>query len=141
MFELNEVSAACRLSLVACRLSLVAYRLSLPPGEYFFGPTEEGAKFVSDGTVGRMPEGGLASSIMGMDTMVRTMARATRAALPDVIRMASLTPAERAGVARQVGSLAQGKLADVLVLDRKLAVKRVFIGGCEHLAQRPGRGV
>ena len=105
--------------------------LGLPPGEYLFGPTEQGAKFVSDGRVGRMPEGGLASSIMGMDTMVRTMARATRAALPDVIRMASLTPAERAGVARQVGSLAKGKLADLLVLDRKLAVKRVFIGGCE----------
>lgn len=109
--------------------------LGLPPGEYFFGPAEEGAKFVSDGKVGRMPEGGLASSIMGMDTMVRTMARATRAALPEVIRMASLTPAERVGVARQVGSLAKGKLADVLVLDRKLAVKRVFIGGCEHAPQ------
>lgn len=106
--------------------------LGLPPGEYLFGPEAQGAKFISDGKVGRMPEGGLASSIMGMDTMVRTMARATGAPLPDVIRMATLTPAERAGVAQGVGSLAKGKLADVLVLDRKLAVKRVFIGGVEH---------
>jgi N-acetylglucosamine-6-phosphate deacetylase len=45
--------------------------------------------------------------------------------------MATLTPAERAGVARKVGSLERGKLADVLVLDKKLAVKRVFIGGQE----------
>ena len=92
-------------------------------------------KFVSDGKMGRMPEDGLASSIMGMDTMVRIMARATRAALPDVIRMASLTPAERAGVARQDGRLSKGKLADVLVLDRKLPVRRVFIGGREHVAR------
>jgi N-acetylglucosamine-6-phosphate deacetylase len=96
----------------AARLCLVTdanRALGLPPGEYFFGPTAQGAKFVSDGKVGRMPEGSLASSIMGMDTMVQTMARATAAPLPAVIRMASLTPAERAGVARQVGSLTKGK--------------------------------
>jgi N-acetylglucosamine-6-phosphate deacetylase len=43
--------------------------------------------------------------------------------------MASLTPAERAGVARSVGSLEVGKRADVLILDQKLHVKRVFLHG------------
>ncbi|MDP3070559.1 MAG: amidohydrolase family protein [Opitutaceae bacterium] len=109
--------------------------LGMPPGEYRFGSIVDGPRIHSDGKVGRMPTGDLASSVVGMDTMVRTMARASEAPLPDVIRMASLTPAERAGVARQVGSLEKGKLADVLVLDRKLAVKRVFIGGREHRAQ------
>ena len=51
------------------------------------------------------------------------------AVLPEVFRMASLTPAERAGVSREVGSLAPGKRADVLVLSRKLLVKQVFLGG------------
>lgn len=114
--------------------------LDMPQGEYRIGPATDGALFVSDGLVGRMPGTGvLASSIMGMDHMVRTMARATKAPLPDVIRMATLTPAERAGIAREVGSLANGKLADVLVLDRKLAVKRVFIGGEEFKTTRPRR--
>jgi N-acetylglucosamine-6-phosphate deacetylase len=106
--------------------------LDMPPGDYRIGPAKDGSLFFSDGLVGRMPNStALASSIVGMDTMVRTMARATKAPLPDVFRMATLTPAERAGVARKVGSLEKGKLADVLVLDKKLAVKRVFIGGDE----------
>jgi N-acetylglucosamine-6-phosphate deacetylase len=108
--------------------------LDMPKGEYRIGP-HDGTTFISDGLVGRMPgTGTLASSIMGMDHMVRTMARATKAPLPDVIRMATLTPAERAGIARKVGSLEEGKLADVLVLDKKLAVKRIFIGGEEFRA-------
>ncbi len=74
--------------------------LDMPPGEYRIGPAGDGSLFRSDGLVGRMPDSdALASSIMGMDTMVRTMARATKAPLPDIIRMASLTPAERAGIA------------------------------------------
>ena len=111
--------------------------LDMPPGEYRIGPAKDGSLFFSDGLVGRMPKStALASSIVGMDTMVRTMARATKAPLPAVIRMASLTPAERAGVARKVGSLDTGKFADVLVLDRKLAVKRVFIGGEQFPARK-----
>lgn len=109
--------------------------LDMPPGEYRIGP-EDGTMFISDGLVGRMPGGPLASSIMGMDHMVRIMARDTKAPIHDVVRMASLTPAERAGIAKKVGSLEKGKLADVLVLDRKLGVKRVFIGGEEFSTKR-----
>jgi N-acetylglucosamine-6-phosphate deacetylase len=111
--------------------------LDMPPGEYRIGP-HDGTMFISDGLVGRMPgTGALASSIEGMSHMVRVMARDSKAPLQDVIRMASLTPAERVGIARKVGSLEKGKLADVLVLDKKLAVKRVFIGGREF---QPGQG-
>ena len=65
--------------------------------------------------------------------MVRTMVAATSAPLHDVIRMASLTPAERAGISGETGSLAVGKRADVLVLNAALEVQRVLIGG-EELA-------
>jgi N-acetylglucosamine-6-phosphate deacetylase len=110
--------------------------LDMPPGEYRIGP-HDGTSFISDGLVGRMPgTGALASSIEGMSHMVRVMARDSKAPLHDVIRMASLTPAERVGIARKVGSLEKGKLADVQVLDKKLAVKRVFIGGSEF---QPGQ--
>jgi hypothetical protein len=40
-------------------------------------------------------------------------------------------PEGGAGIAREAGSLAPGKRADVLVLDRRLRVRRVFIGGAE----------
>jgi N-acetylglucosamine-6-phosphate deacetylase len=67
-----------------------------------------------------------------MDTMVRTMASQTSARLPEVIRMASLTPAERAGVSRETGSLEVGKWADLLVLSPGLEVKQVFVRGQEY---------
>lgn len=110
--------------------------MDLPPGEYRFGNQDDGTWFTSDGHVGWASGGSLASSIVGMDSMVRTMKKRTTASLPEVIRMASLTPAERTGIAQRTGSLERGKSADVLVLNRKLEVKRVFIAGVEH-AQSP----
>jgi N-acetylglucosamine-6-phosphate deacetylase len=103
--------------------------LDMPSGRYRFGPDKDGSWFTSDGKVGWAPSGSLASSIVSMDHMVRHMFKSTSASLPEVIRMASLTPAERTGIARQTGSLEVGKRADVLVLNRKLMVKRVIIGG------------
>jgi len=105
--------------------------LGMPPGRYRFGPEEDGAWFESNGKVGFVPGSGLASSAVGLDTMVRNMKVMTKAPLEDVIRMASLTPAERAGVAENVGSLERGKLADIVVLDRRMKVKRVFVAGQE----------
>jgi N-acetylglucosamine-6-phosphate deacetylase len=66
-----------------------------------------------------------------MDHMVRQMKRDTSATLSEVVRMASLTPAELTGMAKHTGSLEIGKNADVLLLNRKLEVRRVFIGGIE----------
>ena len=85
--------------------------------------------FRSDGKVGWAPSGSLASSIVGMDSMVRHMWQNTSASLPQVIRMASLTPAERTGIADQTGSLDVGKRADILVMDEGLSVVDVFVGG------------
>jgi N-acetylglucosamine-6-phosphate deacetylase len=61
--------------------------------------------------------------------MVRVMKRNTSASLPEVIRMATLTPAERTGIATETGSLEVGKQADLLVLNRRLAVRRVMVRG------------
>ena len=104
--------------------------LDMPPGEYIFGHAATGTPFRSDGKVGWAPTGSLASSIVGMDHMVRHMKQSTSASIPDVIRMASLTPAERTGIAQQTGSLAVGKRADLLVLNSDLSVRQVVIRGC-----------
>ncbi|PRH87824.1 N-acetylglucosamine-6-phosphate deacetylase [Labrys okinawensis] len=103
--------------------------MDMPPGQYRFGSREDGSWVWSDGHSVRGEDGSLASSMHGMDRMVRTMARAIGGDLPAVIRMASLTPAELTGIAGEVGSLAPGKRADIVVLDREFEVERVFIGG------------
>ncbi len=108
--------------------------LDMPPGRYRFGSGEDGTWMESDGAVGFVPGHGLASSVMGMDTMVRTMASQTTARLPEVIRMASLTPAERLGMADQIGSLETRKWADLLILNRQLEIERIFVRGQEFAA-------
>lgn len=105
--------------------------LGMPPGRYRFGPIEDGAWFESNGKVGFVPGSGLASSVVALDTMVRNMKALTAAPLEEVVRMASLTPAERAGIESEVGSLEAGKRADIVILDRRLQVRRVFVGGVE----------
>ena len=105
--------------------------VDMPPGDYRFGPVADGQWFRSDGKVGFQPGKGLASSVVGMDTMVRNMKNMTSASLPEAVRMGSLTPAELTGTASETGSLELGKRADVLVLNKKLDVQRVFVDGCE----------
>ena len=111
--------------------------LDMPPGRYRFGSATDGTWFESDGRVGRSG-GALASSVRGMDHMVRSMVAATGLPLPTVVRMASLTPAERAGIASEVGSLEEGKRADIVVLSPRLAVRSVVVGG-RICVRRPAR--
>jgi N-acetylglucosamine-6-phosphate deacetylase len=117
------------------RLALVTdcnRALGMPEGRYMFGPLDGGEPFVHRDGVGIMPDGNsLASGATGMGHAIRTFHRVTGTSLPEVIRMASLTPASIVGWADRIGSLEPGKLADVLVLDDQLHVKRVFVEGRE----------
>ncbi len=103
--------------------------MDAPPGEYVFGPAGSGTVVFSDGMSVRGADGGLASSMHGMDVMVRTMAKAVGRNLHSVIRMATLTPAELVGIDGEFGSIAVGKKADIVVLDRSLEVCVVIIDG------------
>jgi N-acetylglucosamine-6-phosphate deacetylase len=104
--------------------------LDLPPGEYLFGSLDGGEPVYSDGAVGLMPDRkSLASSVRGMDFMVRHMHRAAGVDLPTAVRMASLTPARILGLERDVGSLDAGKHADIVLLDQQLAIAGVWVGG------------
>jgi N-acetylglucosamine-6-phosphate deacetylase len=104
--------------------------LDLPPGDYVFGPTDGGETVYSDGSVGLMPDRtGLASSVRGMDFMVRHVHQAAGIDLPTAVRMASLTPAKILGLDGEIGSLEAGKRADILLLDKDLQVNAVWVGG------------
>jgi N-acetylglucosamine-6-phosphate deacetylase len=124
-----------------CLVTDSSRALGMPPGEYVMGPADSGERFVSNGRVGYQTDSAsLASTVVGLDTMVRNMRKMSGASLPDVVRMATLTPAERTGIADDVGSLEPGKRADVVVLDRALNVRRVFIAGTEFQGGRPAAG-
>jgi N-acetylglucosamine-6-phosphate deacetylase len=104
--------------------------LDLPPGIYTFGSLDGGEPILSDGAVGLMPDGrSLASSVRGMDFMVRHMHKVVGVDLPTAVRMASLTPAHILGLDAELGSLGVGKRADILLFDDDLRVNSVWVDG------------
>jgi N-acetylglucosamine-6-phosphate deacetylase len=115
--------------------------LDQPPGLYTFGPLDGGETFYSDGGVGLMPGStNLASSVRGMDFMVRHMHQQVGLDLPAAVRMASLTPATIIGMQNEIGSLAAGLRADFLFLDADLNLTNVFLDGEEVALPRPADG-
>jgi N-acetylglucosamine-6-phosphate deacetylase len=122
------------------RLALVTdcnRALDMPDGEYLFGPIDGGEQFVRHDGVGLMPDRrALASSVQGMDHIVRTFIESTGCPVWEAVRMASFTPARIAGFDRDYGSLEVGKRADLLVLSRDLHVQRVFQDGREQSIAR-----
>jgi N-acetylglucosamine-6-phosphate deacetylase len=125
-----KIKGAERLALVTdCNRAL-----DMPEGQYIFGPADCGEPFLNRDGVGVMPDGlALASSVRGMDHMVRTFVALTGRPVWEAIRMASLTPATIAGRQDEIGSIAAGKRADLLVLSQNLHVRQDFIGGGELL--------
>ena len=107
-----------------CLVTDASRAQNMPPVRYRIGPVEDGSCIESNGKVGLGPirEGltgkGLASTVVGMDTMIRNMKKLTAAPIEEVIRMATLTPAERAGIEAESGSLEPGKRADLIVLEQ-----------------------
>ena len=65
-----------------------------------------------------------------MDRAFRTIVDGFGRSVVDAAAMCSTTPARQLGLSR-FGVIAQGAVADVVVLDRAFRVERTFIGGQE----------
>ena len=82
----------------------------------------EQAAFLEDGT--------LAGSTLTMDLAFRNIVTKFGGSLVDAARLCSTSPARALGLSG-FGVLADGAMADIVVLDRALRVRRTFIGGQE----------
>jgi N-acetylglucosamine-6-phosphate deacetylase len=94
-------------------------------GEYELGGQ---AVVVSGGVVRLARDGAIAGSTLTMDSALR---RAISAGLSivDAARMAATTPARAIGLDREVGSIAPGRRADLVLLDEDLRLVRVMRAG------------
>ncbi|MFI9589599.1 N-acetylglucosamine-6-phosphate deacetylase [Nonomuraea sp. NPDC052265] len=98
----------------------------LGDGDYVLGPMRVR---VTDG-VARLVEGGsIAGSTLTMDAAFRRGVRELGMSLPDAVQVASLTPARVLGLAEEIGSIAVGKAADLVVLSGELEVDGVLKNG------------
>ncbi|QBD77778.1 N-acetylglucosamine-6-phosphate deacetylase [Ktedonosporobacter rubrisoli] len=96
----------------------------LPDGDYEF---VRRIIHVADGKV-CLEDGSLAGSALTLDRAVRNMV-AFGASWADAIRMATLTPARIAGIAKRKGQVAPGADADLVVLDEHGLVRGTWVNG------------
>ena len=77
-------------------------------------------------------DGTLAGSDLDMAGAVRNSVERLGLALPDVLRMASLIPARFLRLDHEMGRIAPGYRADLVLLDEALQVKQTWIGGNDN---------
>ncbi len=102
------------------------YMTGLGDGEYRIGDYKQ-LRIVKDG-VCRTPEGHIAGSCVSMLAGARNLLH-MGVPLEEVSLMGSLNPARALGAEASVGSLAEGKAADIVVCDGELNIKAVFVDG------------
>jgi N-acetylglucosamine-6-phosphate deacetylase len=77
-----------------------------------------------------LDDGTLAGSTLTMDRAFRQIVEAFGCSVLDAARMCATTPARALGL-RGHGEIAEGAVADLVLLDRELRVVRTFLGGQE----------
>lgn len=105
-----------------------------PDGDYTIAGTPAR---VRDG-IARTPEGALAGSTLDMRHAVENLARFVNIPIVDAVIAATRNPASEVGVAGDVGVIAPGARADLLLCrvdesEKKIDIFRVFVGGNEIL--------
>ncbi|WFG96071.1 amidohydrolase family protein [Spiroplasma citri] len=99
---------------------------ALPDGEYQFGPlpvVKTGQQVVIKGTTT------IAGSVATYDYCVRNFHQFTNCSLQDLALVASTNIAKQLGIYSTTGSIAVGKLADLVVLDVDLKVLMTLCEG------------
>jgi len=85
---------------------------------------------VKDGEA-RLENGSLAGSVLTLDQAVRNINSLNILDLPKTISLVTRNPARILGLGGKLGTLAPGYLADMVLMDKDLNVKRVFKEGKE----------
>jgi N-acetylglucosamine-6-phosphate deacetylase len=98
----------------------------LPDGVYDWGELQ----VVLKGNEIRLKDSGvLAGSVLHLNYGVRNVLNWTGLPVPDVVRQASLTPAENVGLAKEMGSLKKGKKANLAIFDENFECLATYLKG------------
>ncbi len=97
----------------------------LDDGEYTLG----GQAVTVCGNQARLADGTLAGSVTNLMNCVRFAVKTAGIPLGDAIKCATVNPAKSIGIYDTVGSLAPGKVADIILLDSQLNIIRIIHHG------------
>lgn len=98
--------------------------------ESYLGPVDPRNRVIIEDGVAKLPDrSSFAGSIGTMDNAFRFAVCDAGVAIDDAVRLTSLTPAELLGMDDRKGSIAPGKDADLVLMDRHFNVRAVFLAG------------
>jgi len=121
------------------KLSLITDAMvaaGLPCGEYTLADGQSLTTTPAE-DVARRSDGALCGSVLSMCGALGNFIKHTAAPLETVLTMVSEAPARAVGIFDHKGSLDAGKDADVVLLDRELAVRQVLIAGKIEFTKSP----
>ena len=96
----------------------------MPDGEYELG----GLKVIKRGNLATLEDGEtIAGSVTNLFDCVRTAVNKMNVPLEVAIKCASLNPAKAIGLEKYHGSIALGKVANLVLLDKDLNLVRVIL--------------
>ena len=103
----------------------------LPPGQYKLGSLRRGQTVWSDGNIARMPDGiSFAGSVATADRLIRVLYQEAGIPLWQAVKMMTRNPARALGE-EEIGALAPGKKADLVIFDEHICIDKVYLDGDE----------
>ena len=108
-----------------CLISDSMRAAGLADGDYTLG----GQAVKVKGSLATLADGTIAGSVTNLMLCLKNAVHNMQIPLEAAVRSASETPARSIGIFDSCGSLAAGKQADIVLLDKELNVRQVFVGG------------
>lgn len=97
----------------------------MPDGDYTLG----GQPVHKDGIKCLMHDGTIAGSVLKLNEAVRNLYENSNLEIYDAVNCASLNPAKALGVDNEIGSIENGKRADLVLFDKEFNVKMTISDG------------
>lgn len=97
----------------------------MPDGDYTLG----GQPVHKKGIECIMPDGTIAGSVLNLNEAVRNVLENSNLEVFEAVACASLNPAKALGVDAEIGSIDEGKRADIIIADEKFNISMTILGG------------
>lgn len=84
---------------------------------------------VAEGSARLVVDDSLAGSVLKMNDAIKNVLSATDLTINQVINLATLNPAKVIGLDQEIGSIAIGKKADLVILSDRFEIEKTFVNG------------
>ncbi len=102
----------------------------MPPGESVLGRLDDGLKVIVEDGVAKLPDrSAFAGSVATTIQLVKNMITLADVPVIEAVKMMTATPAKIMKVSDRIGSIAIGKLADLVIFDDDINLHTTIIGG------------